>query len=216
MRTSLGLFFGVFLLCACGDDTSPTGGAGGSGGAGAGGGTVGGGGAAEGGNGAGANSGGGGTGGGQINGSGGVGGAGGAEQCTPSPGTVRCGVGQCDLATQYCCGGEENGVCKALNAFCGAGGTIKMFCDDTADCDPGQVCCPKPVPNPGNDAAFESSCNAPLPFPQGGPDGCGKSAGNFDFPAFCACDSECAFGNCVASSNIYLTDNIGDFMSCQL
>ena len=146
----------------------------------------------------------------------GLGGSGGGEACTPTPGTVVCGDAVCDLATEYCCGGPASGACFALGSFCGLGGTIKILCDDASDCEADEVCCPREVADHGSDAAYEASCAPIIDLPEGGPDGCGKAAGGLDFPALCACDSECYFENCVSSTQVYVIGTDDAFMSCQI
>jgi hypothetical protein len=119
---------------------------------------------------------------------------GGRSTCTGStPGAIGCGQRPCAAATEACCGGP-GGVCLAKAAFCGAGGVIRVRCDDSSDCADGEICCPSGVPSAGNDAPYETSCRKPDPF--GGAFGCGKSIGGFDFPNLCACDADCAFGTC--------------------
>lgn len=91
-----------------------------------------------------------------------------------------------------------------------------MHCDDAADCKADEVCCPREVENNGNDAPYEASCAPLIEGLDGGPDGCGKTGGGFDFPALCACDSECYFGNCESSTVVYVVGTNDAFMSCQI
>jgi hypothetical protein len=145
--------------------------------------------------------------------SGSGGSAGSAGACGATPGTIACGAEVCDLKTQFCCGGP-GGVCMALGAFCGAGGLIRLYCDDSADCAAGEICCPGEVSNPGNDAQFETTCRTPEPpGPNTGPYGCGKTGGNFDYPNLCSCDADCAFGTC-QSGSIYTTDG-QSYLRCE-
>jgi hypothetical protein len=102
---------------------------------------------------------------------------GGPTTCgSATPGSIGCGAAPCAATTQACCGGPQ-GVCLAKGAFCGAGGVIRMHCDDTADCSAGEICCPSEVIAPGNDAPFQTSCRKPDPSASGGAFGCGKSGG---------------------------------------
>jgi hypothetical protein len=89
-----------------------------------------------------------------------------------------------------------------------------VFCDDAADCPADEVCCPREVPPSGNnDAEYESSCGPPVPAPEGSPDGCGTTPGNFHYPALCTCDAECHFGMC-EPGGIYVSAASADFMRC--
>lgn len=153
--------------------------------------------------------------GGSTGGAGGASGTGGsAGACAGTPNTILCGTEVCNLDSQFCCGGTESGKCFATGAFCGAGGGLKMFCDDSADCAADEVCCPSEVENPGNDAPYQTTCVKPPPFPNDGPYGCGFTGGNLEWPSLCACDADCAIGTC-QSGTILVPTIGGSTMRCE-
>jgi hypothetical protein len=211
---------GLAIACGSSDSSSgenatggaTSGGTAGSGGAGATNGGTGGAGATGGASGASTGGTGGNTGGASTGGAGGGGGAAGA--CPGTPNTVQCGTEVCDLDSQFCCGGTEDGKCFALGAFCGLGGGLRMYCDDRADCATDEVCCPSEVQNPGNDAPYQTTCVKPPPHPDDGPYGCGFTGGNLPWPALCSCDADCPTGTTCKPGSILVSGVSGSISRC--
>jgi hypothetical protein len=97
----------------------------------------------------------------------------------PDPGFVNCGGNECDLTTSVCCQlgkGTEASVsppsCTSTNASCPAL-QVRVACDETADCQHGNVCCVDLVTGSATCAA---SCGAGLQL--------------------CRCDQECNGSPC--------------------
>ncbi len=119
-----------FLACGGGDDSVASGGDGGADG------TV----AGDDGGGGGGDDGGGGGGGDGATGEGGGKGDGGGGGGGSNPGQISCGAATCSAASQLCCDplGDAGPECREAGANCNG---LEFQCDETADCDAGNVCC---------------------------------------------------------------------------
>lgn len=60
-----------------------------------------------------------------------------AETAVPG-GSIKCGMGTCDSATQECCIGLSGSKCVARG---GCGGGSSFTCSDSTVCKSGEVCC---------------------------------------------------------------------------
>ena len=116
--------------------------------------------------------------------------------CATTPGAIACGDGgSCSLPGQFCCGLLGPGsVCMSNGSFCGGGGIVQGRCDDTSDCQRGQVCCLVRSNLPLGDSPWVMQCQSPAPLPSAP---CGNAA---DIEHMCACDGDCVGGGAGACS----------------